>query len=189
MYDNIYQNAPSYGSNVNTSGIGYFWGGIMPGFNLTAPANAARTANQVLFYLFYLPFTMTVTKVSIFVNAVSASGSQFASAGIYGTDGSTIKIDSGTFNVSTGQSTGNRTNTITAVTLQPGFYFYAFTTNSADATFAAWASANTPEGLMNNGTSKRTGTATASSAGVMNSTIGTLAANTGIPNVCALFEP
>jgi hypothetical protein len=170
------------------SGLTYFWGAYGPFIVWAAgTAGAAQTANQANAWLFYVPFATTVNKATIYVNAVSASASQFASVGLYSTSGALV-VNSGTINVSAGQATGARTVTISpGVAINPGFYYYVFTTNSSDATFNNGVAANNQESVMNkNG--NRVGKGTATTNGALNSPLGSVTVLTGITPVIALFE-
>lgn len=195
MSDFIIPSVPySAGSLTSKVGTSFFWGGYDRADQL--PASATATAafgasnNKSFFTLFYLPYPITVTRISIDVGAVSASASQFASVGIYSADGNGTKlIDSGTFNVSTGQATGVKSNTISAVSLQPNFYYFVETTNSTDATFVTVATPAIFGSFYNNGTSVRTGSGTATTNGALNSTLGSVSGATNLSFMLALFEP
>jgi len=176
----------------NTAGVGSFWGGFGPlGVQVlyTTNASAGATANQTYAYLFYLPFSITITRASIYVAAVSASTSQFASVGLYTSSGTKL-FDSGTFNVSTGQGTGVKTNTVAGVSLTPGFLYYVFTTNSTDASFEYSGTNAANGGNLFSANGQRTAKGTASTNGAQNTSLGTLTttATTTAPQMC-LFEP
>ena len=118
-------------SDASTAGVGGLIGGLGPvcGSNyvtgLSAGASGWGTTTAWAF-LFYNPLPISITRVSLNVAAVSASASKFASAGIYSANGNTKLIDSGTFNVSTGQATGIKTNTISSVTFESWFLLVCF---------------------------------------------------------------
>lgn len=154
---------------TNQVGLAYFWGGYGPVMPIVVGANAALgNANKVQLALFYLPFAMLLNKLTVFVNAVSASANQFADFGI--ADINSNLLAHGQVNVSTGNTTGAKQAAISgSVTLQPGFYWFVWTTNSTDATFAvtvAVANANT---IMNksNGPFPRNGTGATTASGAL----------------------
>lgn len=152
---------------TSQAGLAYFWGGYGPVMPIVAGANAALgNANKVCLALFYLPFPMLMNKLTVFVGAVSASASQQADFGI--ADINMNLLCHATINVSAGQATGARQGTIFgSVTLQPGFYWFSYTTNSTDATFAltvAVANANTIMNKTNNPARNGTGNTTSGGA-------------------------
>lgn len=153
---------------TNQAGLAFFWGGYGPVMPIVAGANAAlANVNKTQLALFYIPFAMTLNKLTVFVNAVSASANQFADFGL--ADLSMNLITHGQINVSSGQATGARQVAI-AGTVQPGFYWFVWTSNNAtDATFAvtvAVANANT---IMNktNSPFPRNGTGATTSSGAL----------------------
>lgn len=147
----------------------YFWGGYGPVMPIVAGTNAALgNANRLQAALFYVPFAMKLNRLTVFVNAVSASASQIASFGI--ADLSGAMITSAQINVATGSATGAKQGTLAGVTIQPGFYFFCWTTNSADATFAVTvAVANAGNTILNksgaSGADGRVGLGATTSAG------------------------
>jgi hypothetical protein len=176
---------------VYLSGISGFFGGfnapsIISGFTCNVLTSTSWPANQAAAYAFYVGEPITITKISINVSTLSAGST--ASAGIYSTSGTKL-VDSGVFNCA---SIGLKTNTISSVTLQQGWYYFVWTNSSASTGFSYFAdySQTTLASLMNaNGTRFATGTAT--SGGVLNSTLGTLTpTSTGfaVSVICVWFE-
>jgi len=157
----------------------------------TALVPASTGANQVYAIQFVLPFKITITKATM-LNA--ASGSAKMSFGVYSADGTTKIVDSGVFNVASDNN--GYTNTLSAATLSPGVYWFAWTCDTAGkniqginfsttaAFFAQFFNLTTAHyGLSSN----------ASSVGGLPSSLGTITAqntvfsSAGIPVV--LFEP
>lgn len=176
-------------ANVATNGQGYFVSdgrlNTYMGLSDAACSFTNGTINQVLAFQFTLPIAITVSRVSVTI--VGVSSSNFASVGIYNAAGTTKLIDSGTFSTTTATTL---TNTITPVTLTPGVYWYAHTSNVTAATGAGLTNpSGTPIAPLLGAHTPRVGTAAnASSAGVLPSSLGaitTLAVNM----VAAVFEP
>jgi hypothetical protein len=192
-------NAPTFnttGNDASTSvtsqaGISYFWGGWPIGIGLAATSNAAIGAvNRLYFVLFYIPFSITITKATFYCNAVSGSASQYISVGLY--DINQNIVANFKVNVSSGQSTGNKVTTIGATTIQPGFYYFGYTTNSTDATFGVLSvGGNNEVSLLNqNGTRHGYTTSGATSGGILPTTmptLSTLGSAQAFP--LTLFEP
>ena len=173
-------------ASVRTADQGYFFG-----YTIATPGAGNTTlkvdsVNQVRVYQFVLPFRVVVRKVTFEVTTLDAGN--FAAMGLYDADGNLV-LTSGAI---TTAATGILVNAITAVTVEPGVYFLAFT---ADTTTAAFRALN-PVGIFrdltnDSATAKREGNAAnVSSVAVFPATLGTVTADTGTnapPGV--LFSP
>jgi collagen triple helix repeat protein len=172
--------------SLSTPGQGGFFGGtITPAPNsFTSPF---RRANAVRVYQFVLPFTVTVGRITSGVSTVF-SGGNFDTC-LYSADGQTLLAHTGA--VST-NSPIDLTHTITPVTLTPGVYWLAWTTDNTIAQFDAGDAHG--DGFVNlSGIQLREGeAANFGSGGVCPSSMGPLSS---IGNVGALrpimsyFEP
>ena len=78
-------------------------------------------ANQVRFFLFFLPFTFTVRKITIRVS--SGIAASFATCALYNAAGTNIVLDAGAnaFDTSAGNTT--RSVTVATTTLSPAQYY------------------------------------------------------------------
>lgn len=154
--------------------------------NLNASVNPAGTtvlvsnANETWVVQFVLDCALTLGKVTYKSGSVVAASS-FASFGVYDASG-TLKAQ-GTFDTSANAST-TRTATFTRVTLPPGVYYFAWTTNNAtiNTTYTFLLNNTTVIDLLNfAATAKRVGKGTASSGGVLNGSMGAVTA-AAVPN-------
>ena len=175
-------------ATIDTAGAGGFFAPTIFVPEDTANASTlAGSANAIRACQFVLPFRATVSKVTIECTTLQAA--TIATVGIYDSSSSKV-IDSGTFDVS---STGFKQNSFTAVTLEPGVYYFAW---SADGTTAAGrhtavslgSSAGT---FMNQGTASRriNGTTTSMAGGVLPSSLGTQTDSAGLNCLIAYWEP
>ena len=194
---NIQIAASSGGASFDGNGA-YFVG---PGLTDLAELYIADTvnvatfnssANAVQVYLFQLDAEYTISKVSI-----TSEGNNFsihATFGIYSYAGNKL-VDGGSFVELTGS--GVQTNSITPVTLPPGVYWFAQSTDtSTSGDWPAVVITNTTLPSMLSANTTRSATAgNAASGGVLPATLGTL--TPFIPNgggrsgdaiFCPLFE-
>lgn len=174
-------------ANINTADQGFVISTAEMGYvNATAANNAVVAVGQeVRVYQIVLPKMITVSKVTISVQALVASST--ITVGIYSPDGNTKLLDSGTFD---GGSTGVKTNTITPVTLNPGTYFFAQSASTQTTlTVGGVGLQGTLGSILNNQTVKKVGlAANSATAGVLPSTLGTITAGTTVNPVWAAFE-
>jgi hypothetical protein len=85
------------------------------------------THNQIVVVMFRLPYAISISRLSCFLN-VSGANPSHASFGVYDLSGTTLFFcwTYDTFITSRTQRTG----TISPVTLPPGIYYYAFSSDS-----------------------------------------------------------
>ena len=169
-------------ANVNVAGQGYFWGGTV-----TTPfvqtGVAVISANQVRVIQFVLPYQVTIRNIVGEVTTLAA-GSNLG-LGLYDASGNRL-AHSGAIDSST---TGIKSVAISPVNINSGVYFSAHTSDSTVVQIRQvnlMSAANA--GILNqNGT--KVGTAgNASVAGVLPTTLGTIA-GASIPPAATLFEP
>ena len=155
-------------------------------------ATFTSSANAVQVYLFQLDAEYTISKVSI-----TSEGNLFsvhATFGVYSYAGTKL-VDGGSFVQLTGS--GVQTNSITPVTLPPGVYWFAQSTDtSTSGEWPAVTITNTTLPSMLSANTTRSATAgNAASGGVLPATLGTL--TPFVPNAggrsgdaifCPLFE-
>ena len=179
---------PSFtSSNIS----GFFGGPICLDWGTpTTTTGSSWSATFGYFILFYLPINVTVSKATIYVQAVSASATKQMSFGIYPASAGSTALVKAAVNVSTGQATGVRGTTFASTPLTSGWYYYVITGNTTDASFLYW---NAPQGnvfnIMNaNGV--RTGSVAVSTPGTLDTMLGTLTASTALggPGICCFFE-
>ena len=173
--------AATGGPSFTTAGQGYFFGpGIFEPISAISRATGGSwvaASNTVYVVQFDLLCTFKVTKLSINVtaNAIGKHGG----FGIYSADGNTKYVDSGAMSLG---SIAVVTSTIASVTLNPGTYFWAQT---SDGTTAQLSTITTSLNLADanlfnaNASFPRIALATnVSAAGVLPATLGALTAVT-----------
>jgi hypothetical protein len=153
-------------------------------------ANFNSSANAVQVYLFQLDAEYTISKVSII--SIGNSFSVHATFGIYSYAGAKL-VDGGSFVELTGS--GVQTNSIAPVTLPPGVYWFAQSTDtSSSGQWPAVVITNTSlPGMLSKNSTRSATAANAAAGGVLPATLGTLTpftpSNTnGDAIFCPLFE-
>lgn len=173
-------------AQVRTADQGYFFGVTIAPPTSSSASSPLTGNNQVVVYQFVLPFTCTVTRISLQATTGGGAG-KLMSVGIYDRLGTTRLINSGTYDAN---STNIQTNTITSVTLNPGIYHAAFTCDSSTVAMRCFAAAAGIATLMNANSVKKAGTAANSStAGVLPATLGDITAVTAQTFPAVIFEP
>lgn len=161
---------------TNISSGGYLVGPTL-GFPQTtgASANLVTTSNTVRVALFFVAASMTLTKSA--TQVVGGSNGTKFSFGIYNSSGTKV-IDSGIFTVA---GTGIQTSTFGSVTLTPGFYYFAQTTdNNVGVQCTSLSLGSTTLAALLNSNLVVYGTAAnASTAGSLPSTLGVVSAENG----------
>jgi hypothetical protein len=160
--------------------------------NTINTANFNSSANDVQVYLFQLYAEYTISKVSIV--SLGNSFSVHSTFGIYSYAGAKL-VDGGSFVELTGS--GVQTNAITPVTLPPGVYWLAQSTDTS--TSGQWPAVaitqTTMPTLLSANSTRSAVAANAASGGVLPATLGTL--TPFVPNAggrsgdaifCPLFE-
>jgi hypothetical protein len=133
----------------------------------------AGAANEVKAFRFFLPFGLTVTKVTVHIVTLFSGG--LCSVGIYSADGNTLLLNSSTISTTT---TGIKDVTLgSPVTLPSGFYWYAWTQDNGTSRFSGIGANNvTNLALLNGASVFQIGLAgNSSSSAVLPSTIGGVA--------------
>ncbi|KKL86480.1 hypothetical protein LCGC14_1944300 [marine sediment metagenome] len=169
---------------VDTADLGYFFGYTVTDSVTTAGTVFVSTNNQVRAFLFVLPFREIVRRITITItNSIASS---LVGVGIYDKDGNRL-LHSGAIDSS---SAAVISTTITAVTLEPGVYYFAQTTNDTTVQARIWSAVNVTGPILNEGTLKLVGSAAnSSSSGVLPATLGTITAATTRNPMVAVFQP
>jgi hypothetical protein len=179
--------------SVTSATFSGFWGGLGQGNILgvgTPTSSTGWTPNQALVWMFYISESIAVSKVTI--NVITVAASSAVSVGIFNTAGTKL-IDSGVFTTTAGGTgTGAATNTFASTTLTPGWYYFCFTSNSGSNAVEYFGSLSvTAVGAILNKNGARIGTATATTGGAQNTTLGTVTATYVAANAdiaCSWFE-
>ena len=163
---------------VDTAGEGWFVpGGKIPNSNVSI--TIAADATQVL--QFVLPVRFTARKIAFQI--VTGQANKKIGFGVYDKDKDRIL----TTGALTAASSGNFNSAfLSPLTLEPGIYFMAWTTDDAGVVTRS-SKILTSWNTILNLTEVRNGTANVSSAGVLPATLGTITGNTDpIPMVILL---
>jgi hypothetical protein len=157
------------------------------GEGLSDGGQVTSAANQTKYYLTYIPFRMSVVRITI--NISTGEASKNAGVGIYNLSGTKIWA-TGAISVA---SNGTKTATITPVTIGPGFYYLAMTDDGTTGTvrYKALSSGSVKTSISNVTTSAKLfgSAANASSAGVLPATLGALTNGTiDVPFVVFITE-
>lgn len=180
--------APAWGTiaetdlpNVTDAGFSGFWGGLGLGpvnNSFTPPTSSTGfTANEAYVHLFFLARAITISKVTIDITTTAVG---LCSVGIYSAAGTKL-VDSGTFNTASGGVTTNFINGGSSgspvfVTLEPGWYYQLWTTDTASNGFEYFSvsAVNIINILNKNGV--RVGTAANTTSGAQPTSLGTVTA-------------
>jgi hypothetical protein len=170
---------------LDTADRGYFFS-----YTINPPVTAAAATivganDQVRAVQFVLPYRVVVRRIAVEVTTAGAAGSKVA-VGIYSSDGNTKLVDSGALDAA---STGVKTASITAVTLNPGVYWFAQAASDATVQTRTINAVTAATNMLNPNTNKKIGiAANAAAAGVLPSSLGTITGS-GINTAIAVFEP
>jgi hypothetical protein len=172
-------------TSITTADQGGFWGAWV-GYEVgnIAGGTIISANNQVRVWQFVLPFRCVVGHITF--RLTTGIASSLTDIGIYSADGNTKLVSTGA--IDTSGAAADKTTPVGPVTLNPGVYYFAWTSNDATVQLYRHGSDTTQIPLMNTGTAKRIGTAAnSSSSGVLPSSLGTItAANVNFP--MAYFE-
>lgn len=183
---------PSSGGVVfDTPGQGAFigpnLGELFPLYSNTSFLTAAPiggTNDQLTVFQFKLPYSITLSRVSVIVGTAQATSS--VNFGIYSAAGSKV-LDSGAIATT---STGASSVTITPVPLTPAIYYFAQSASNTSVALQTVAPVSVAATNMMNALSVKIGQATnLTVSGVMPATLGALTADSVYAGIgCALFE-
>jgi hypothetical protein len=186
-------NCPGIQTNLNFQELDTLLANVGPNFTFTSsyfksaghqqPAIAAvafeaavTTANHVNCHLFYLAASTTVVVITMEVG-VGQPGATL-NAGIYNGATGALLVDSGAMPASTSGAVVKVTPTVGAsLVLVPGWYYYAFSSNSTTATFLAMNQNNlVAYYAQSNGTPRNVLASTLAANGALPVTMGSIPA-------------
>jgi hypothetical protein len=134
--------------------------------------NGVNTANRVVVYLMQLDVSITISKCT--TGATNNAIGNLASFGIYNYAG-TLLVNSGTFDTLTSPTL--QTNSFTPVTLSPGTYWFAQTSDTASGADTFWGNlvgSTLSVPMFTQNTTRCGYCSNASSLGVLPNTLGTI---------------
>jgi len=158
---------------VDTADQGYFLGvQVFPAASSDTTASVTAI-DQTRVFQFVLPFRVTVGNIVSRVTTGGGAGT-FYGIGLYSAAGSLV-LETGALDANTVAI--NKT-AITPVTLAPGAYFFAWTSDSTSTALSAFVvtSGGATDAILNAGSVEKVGTANASAAGVLPASMGTISA-------------
>ena len=158
---------------VDTADQGYFLGAVVfLGGGSGLAAAVVGSVDDVKVWQFVLPFRVVVRNIVVEVTTLD-SGKKIG-LGLYDASGN-LYLKSGAISAT---STGFLTDAITAVTVEPGVYFFAQTCDSTTVQVSHTTIPNRPTTVLNAQTVKKIGlAANSSSAGILPATLGTITAS------------
>ena len=174
-------------ATVDTADQGYFFGVfIQHPTNVSSGATFVSVADQVDVFQFVLPFRVVVGNIVTEITGAGGAGKKY-SVGLYSADGNTLLVHTGAL---AADATGILKTAISpTVTLEPGVYFFAQTTDDGATTATRINVDAFAFDLLNEGSSTRFGNAAnTSSAGVLPATLGTITPPASRNPIVAVFE-
>jgi hypothetical protein len=183
------------GAQINSGTVGAAYGGVAEvntsgqgfaiGFFINAPAGAGSTvgvttAETVWAFQFVLPYQITVNHMGFYVSTAAVGTCDF---GIYSAAGSLLVNTGG---VSCDTAGGNSVASSSSVQLNPGVYYFAWTSTATTFLTTAYAS-SANECYVQTGVFGSSGTA--ASSGVLPSSLGTITNSCGEKVPVVAFTP
>jgi hypothetical protein len=172
---------------VETQGYGGFWSDGRPqqasyGYSSTT-AGLSSTINQVTVWQFVLESNYTISKILCYIVGTAAGAK--VNAGIYSAAGALL-IDSGGI---AANASGVKGNTITPVTLTPGVYYFAVSSDHTAVTVQGFAltGGGNMESVTNNDYVKAGQAANVTVSNALPATLGTLTADAIFGNMPGFF--
>ena len=172
-------------ATVDTAGEGGFLGGIIYPNSAALGTETLGSANDVHVYQFVLPFRAVIRTIGFEVFTLEVG--KLAGFGLYDVNGNRL-VHTGAVSTTT---TGRKFTSVTAVTVEPGVYFLAWTADGT--TFAYITQLNVSTGTLGNfwnQSATRIGVAANPSvAGVLPATLGAITAQVSVILPLVLYEP
>ena len=170
-------------ATVDTADQGYFFGGVVHWPTALTVGLAVGVNDQIRTIQFVLPFRAVVRRIALEISTLSVGDN--LGVGLYDASGNLI-LESGAISTTT---TGVKTASITAVTLEPGVYFHAETADNTTVQIRKVSISSNVRNLLNAYATDKCGiAANTSTAGVLPATLGAITATTNVPSL-VLYEP
>ena len=174
---------------VDTADQGYFFGFVVQNpaaAVLTSGASFVGTANQVEVFQFVLPFRVVVGNIVSEIRGAGAAGKKY-SVGLY-TAAKDLLVHTGA--LAADAIAVNKTAISPTVTVEPGVYYFAQTTDDAATVSTRIDTSTLSTDLLLEGSSPKIGrAANASVAGVLPATLGTITSGITRNPIVVIFEP
>ena len=177
---------PGVVATLDTAGEGYFVGVSVVLTNTPGTGEAVSVADQVRAFQFVLPFRAVVRKITTEVTTLEAG--QLYNVAIFSADRNTLLVETGAL---TTASAAVIETSVTAVTLEPGVYWFAQTADtSTTVVFRTIGFGAVQINWLNAGSVEKGGVAAnTSSSAVFPSTLGAISASTAKTPIAAVFSP
>ena len=170
-------------ATVDTADQGYFFGGVVHWPTASSAGTVVGVNNQIRLIQFVLPFRAVVRRLALEISTLSVGGN--LGVGLYDAGGNLI-LESGAISTTT---TGIKTASITAVTLEPGVYFHVETADNTTVQVRKVGLSAQVRNLLNANAVEKSGlAANTSTAGVLPATLGAIIVTTNTPTM-VLYEP
>ena len=170
-------------ATVDTADQGYFVG-LSVHLADTGTAVIVAAIDQTRAYGFVLPFRVVVGNIVTEVTTGGGAGKKYG-VGLYDVNGNLI-LETGTLDANTTQI---NSTSITAVTLEPGIYFHAQTSDSATTQLRTINFVSQEQDFLKQGSANQVGIASnTGSVGTLAATMGTLDGSTNRAPSYALYS-
>ena len=171
-------------ATVDTAGEGYFYG-LTVAVSDGSGGLIISTVDDVYVWQFVLPFRQVVRQITSRVTT-GGGASKLYGVGLYDIDGTRV-VTTGALDANTTQI---NTTAITAVTLEPGVYWSAQTSDSATTQLLTFVFGSVETNILNDSGAIIVGKgANGSSAGVLPATLGAVSAATARLPATVLYLP
>ena len=170
-------------ASVRTAGEGFVVVPIITPGNLVAILISSGV-NATWAFQFVLPLRITLSKIITEITTGGAAGKKYG-VGLYDKD-KNLLVETGALDA---EAVAINSTSVTAITLEPGVYWQAQTTDDAATQARGLGSAVVDVWDLANKNNTRSGTGNASSAGVLPATLGTITKSTIRFPVVILLEP
>ncbi len=170
-------------ATVDTAGEGFV---LVPSISPHAltPILIGTIIDGTWAFQFVLPLRITFSKIITEIVVGGAAGKKYG-VGIYDKD-KNLLVQTGAIDA---QAVAINSTSVTAITLEPGVYWQAQTTDDVAVQARGFSSTVVDVWDLANKNTTRSGTVNASSAGVLPATLGTITKSTSRFPVAILLEP
>ena len=169
-------------ATVDTAGEGGFFGFLVNTPQTSNSVVITTVADRVLVTQFILPFRVVVRNIVVDITTLEVG--KLAGFGLYDA-AKNLAVDSGAISTTT---TGVKTVSITAVTIEPGVYYVAWTCDGIVAKSRFASNGSFYINMVNENATRTARAANASSSGVLPATLGALTEESH-DTLMVYFEP
>ncbi len=175
-------------ATVDTADQGYFLAYVVHASVGVITNSFIGNVNDIFAYQFVLPFRVVVRRISW--ELTTGVNSSLSAVGLYSADGNSLLVHTGAVSTAIADQ-GVISTVVTAVTIEPGIYFFAQTSTSTSVIVRAVNVPTLTIDLIESGsTNPLVGiAANSSSSGVLPATLGTITASNARRPAHCVFRP